>query len=298
MSGTEPSAETDPPPWLVPGPVGVEPLVALLDVEELDVDLYRGPTPENGNPYHMYGGQAAAQALRAAGLTVPEDRWPHSLHGYFLRRGRSDRPTIFRVDRDRDGRSFSSRRVVAVQQGEVIFSMVASFHVDEDGFHLSARPAPEGVPEPETLPDQPVLGHNTMFEIKEVIPDELRRPGRWHIAPRMWARTRGPLPGDRLLHACVLAYLSDMGTGFAVEASGDVPRGGPSIDHAVWFHRPVAMDEWVLMDLWPVYAGGSRGFYQGAVYDRSLAVTTSITQEALMREGMGGRPFPDATMES
>jgi acyl-CoA thioesterase-2 len=278
-------------PWMEPGPVGVEHLVALLDVEELDVDLYRGPVPVNGVPFHMYGGQAAAQALRAAAMTVPEGRYPHSFHGYFLRRGASDRPIILHVDRDRDGRSFSSRRVVAVQQGEVIFNMVASFHIDEEGPQLSAVVSPTDVPDPDDLPDEPISRHNTLIEFKELIPDDVKatRDG-WHIPARMWARTRGPVPDDRILHACLLTYLSDMGTGFGAVADPAIPGGGPSIDHAVWFHRPIKMDDWVLMDLWPVYGGAGRGFYNGAIYDRDLNIGVSIAQEGLLRTWGPGRP--------
>jgi acyl-CoA thioesterase II len=261
-------------------------LVRLLDIEELDRDLYRGQNPPRRYGT-LYGGQVAAQALRAAALTVPEGRSPHSFHGYFLRAGRTDHPTILRVDRDRDGRSFSSRHVVAIQHGEVIFSLSASFHVDEPGFELQA-PAPDDV---STAEDHPAAGPESMdqyqlpmFEVRILAADHERGlRGEHRPLARMWIRAREPLGDDPLLHTCVLAYVSDLGSGFADVHVPDVPRGGPSLDHAVWFHRPARVDEWMLLELHPVAAAGSRGLYHGAIYDASGARCASITQELLLR---------------
>ena len=261
------------------GPSSVDDLLALLELEELDRDLFRAQNPPQSFLPHLYGGQVAAQAARAASLTVPEDRYLHSLHGYFLRPGHSDRPTILRVDRDRDGGSFSARHVNALQNGEVILSLLVSFHRERDGREYQET-APAAVPLPDEIPEQEIGGHNTMFDLRPVFagPDAPRWPGLSH---RFWARTRGALPDDRLMHECALTYLSDMGTGF-MKIPTDEPMGGPSLDHALWFHRPVRMDEWVLVDLEPVVASGSRAFYTGALYDTAGTLVASLTQEHLM----------------
>src|SRR3954454_6504576 len=181
-------------------PVGAPTVLDVLALEELDRDLYRS-TLVFADPFPLYGGQVAAQALKAAGATVPADRLPHSLHGYFLRSGDAARPTIFRVERDRDGGSFSARRVVAVQGGEVIFSMAASFHAGGAGPDIPVQQMPE-VEAPEGLSSR---GMPRLFTM------ESRRPGRTtqdrHLPPRFWARTTVPLPDDQLVHACVLTYL-------------------------------------------------------------------------------------------
>ena len=254
-------------------------LLVLLDLEELDRDLFRAQNPPQTFLPHLYGGQVAAQAARAASLTVPEDRYLHSLHGYFLRPGHADRPTILRVDRDRDGRSFSARHVNALQNGEVILSLLVSFHVDREGREFQDAVLPT-VPLPDEIPEQAIGGHNTMFELRPIFEggDATKWPGLSH---RFWARTRGALPDDRLMHECALTYLSDMGTGF-MKIQTDEPMGGPSLDHALWFHRQVRMDEWVLVDLEPVVASGSRAFYTGALYNTEGALVASLTQEHLM----------------
>jgi acyl-CoA thioesterase II len=263
------------------GPRDVADLLRLLDLEQLDRDLYRARNPEQRIRWRLYGGQVAAQAARAASLTVPSERSLHSLHGYFLRQGTPDQPTILQVDRDRDGRSFSARHVVARQNGEVILSLLVSFHVDEEGREFQEPAQPPSVADPEDLPEDPLVGHNTMFDLRALATDQRLPPfrGMPHI---FWARTRGPLPADRLLHACVLTYLSDMGTGFA-KVPSEEPMGGASIDHVVWFHRPVRMDDWVLVDLEPVSASGARGYYRGSIYSRDGRLVASLAQEQLMR---------------
>ncbi len=225
-------------------------LLRVLDLEELDRDIFRAVNPRSdARRPRLFGGQVAAQAARAASLTVPEDRSLHSLHGYFLRAGRAERPTILHVDRDRDGRSFSARHVAARQEGEVIMSLLVSFHVDEEGHDfqpvvVDTVPAPE-----EVAPAGPGSLHSAIFDLRVL---GIGSPaGAFFRSPyRFWARARAALPPDRLLHACVLAYLSDIGTGLA-KLDDDRPRGGPSLDHAVWFHRPARMDDWVLVDLVP-----------------------------------------------
>jgi acyl-CoA thioesterase-2 len=249
-----------------------------LDLAELDRDLFRAQNPPQTFLPHLYGGQVAAQAARAASLTVPEGRFLHSLHGYFLRPGRSDRPTILRVDRDRDGGSFSARHVNALQNGEVILSLLVSFHVDKEGREFQEAVLPSAMP-PDEIPEQEIGGHNTMFDLR---PASGSGPSKWPgLSHRFWARTRGALPDDRLIHECVLTFLSDMGTGF-MKVPTDEPMGGPSLDHALWFHRPARLDEWVLVDLEPVVASGARAFYTGAVYDTAGLLVASLTQEHLM----------------
>ncbi|MDL4817482.1 acyl-CoA thioesterase [Actinomadura opuntiae] len=250
-------------------------VLELLDLEELDRDLYRG-TLVFDDPYPLYGGQVAAQALRAAGGTVPEGRLPHSLHGYFLRGGDAARPTIFRVDRDRDGRSFSARRVVALQGGEVIFNMSVSFQqpaVDED---RQVHPAPDA-PGPEALPDEEMP---RLFSMDSRVPPQPYAAA--DFPTRLWSRCVEPLPDDDLLHACVLTYLSDISSGLTALHDGNA-RSGSSLDHAVWFHRPVRMDEWVLMDLVPLTVASGRGLYSGTIHTRDGALVASLTQECLFR---------------
>ncbi|MFB4319245.1 acyl-CoA thioesterase [Actinomadura sp. 21ATH] len=246
----------------------------LLALEELDRDLYR-TTVAFDDPYPLYGGQVAAQALRAAGGTVPEGRLPHSLHGYYLRGGDAARPTIFRVDRDRDGRSFSARRVVALQGGEVIFNMSASFHTPEDDDDRQAHPMPAAPPPEESAGD----ALPRLFSLEGRVPPQ---PYESDWPTRMWARSTLPLPADPLVHACVLTYLSDISSGLAALHDGP-GRSGSSLDHAVWFHRPVRMDDWVLMDLVPHTVAAGRGWYTGSIHAHDGTLAASLTQEALFR---------------
>jgi len=254
-------------------------LLEVLDVELLDRDLYRGPIT-TGHEVHpsLFGGQVAAQALRAAGLTVASDRAPHSLHGYFLRRGKSAQPVILRVWRDRDGASFSARRVVAIQGGEVIFSMIASFHVHEESGSYEAD-GPADVPTPESLDERP---GPWFVEVREVT-KPVEHDGVAWVSDRLWARVPEPMPDDPLLHACALTYISDLGSGFGGLTVPGLAQGGPSIDHAVWFHQAIRADEWMLVDLSPVKAGGARGVYLGTVRSRDGALGAMLSQETLLR---------------
>jgi acyl-CoA thioesterase-2 len=256
-----------------------EDLASLLDLEQLDRDLYRGCNAAGATIRRsLYGGQVAAQALRAAGATVPDDRRPHSLHGYFLRPGRADLPVLLHVDRDRDGRSFSARHVRAVQDGEVIFSMLASFHVDEPSGVYDALPT-----DPAPLPEQGGGWRaDVLLEVREVTPLRVDRDRLW-FPDTIWVRTRTPLPDDRLVRACALTYVSDLGSGFGqVEVPG-LGGGGSSIDHAVWFQDDVAPDQWMLLKLLPTKAGGSRGVYAGVLRDAGGALGLFCTQELLLR---------------
>jgi len=262
-------------------------ILGVLDLERLDRDLYRAQSHWSKPRPNLYGGQVAAQALRAATLTVPEGRQPHSLHGYFLRRGSTDKPIILQVFRDRDGGSFSARRVVVVQEGEVLFTVSAGFHATEASGEYQIDP-PVGVPDPDGLP--PAATHDWA----EGDPVVDMRPVRHHSSgaatgeafvpySRTWVRAGVDLPDDPALHACILTYVSDYGTGFAGTEVDGLSKGGPSLDHAVWFHQPVRLDDWVLIDLWPLRASSARGTYMGTIHDREGRLGCVLSQEALLR---------------
>jgi acyl-CoA thioesterase-2 len=254
---------------------GLPSLLDLLELEEIDRDLYRSCSTFP-DPYPLYGGQVAAQALRAAGGTVPADRRPHSLHGYFLRGGDAARPTVFRVDRDRDGRSYSARRVVALQGGEVIFNMSCSFHVEQDGPEVQAQqPPPAG--DPETLPEVELP---RLFSLESRQAPQSVTDTPWPTL--FWTRLTVQAPDDPLLHSCVLTYLSDISSGLA-GLPGARESAGSSLDHAVWFHRQARMDRWVLMELRPSSVSGGRGWYTGSLYDEQGVLLASLAQESLFR---------------
>lgn len=249
-------------------------ILDLLDLEYVEKDLYRSRAVYEA-PWGMFGGQAAAQALYAAGLTVESGRLPNSLHGYFLRRGDTSKPTLFRVDRDRDGRSFSARRVVAVQDGSVIFSMSASFTapVSQDRPMPDHESEPVGeLPSPGSLPAWSHPKHPS-FEFRPV--DAERR-----LPTRFWIRCLDELPADPLLHAAVLAHTSDISSAlipFETERS----ITGPSLDHAVWFHRPARADGWIWQQLTPQTVSSGRGWYTAAIYAADGTRIASVAQEQI-----------------
>ena len=253
-------------------------LISLLTLERVDRDLFRGRNANFGPRRTLYGGQVAAQCLIAAAATVDESRLPHSLHGYFLRAGRSDLPVVFEVDRDRDGRSFSARHVVALQDGEVIFSMLTSFQSEGDGGLFDEAPRRE-VAEPEALPRG---GWNPLLEVREVTPTDFLKGV---FTDCVWVRSLTPLPDDLLLHRAALTYLSDVGTGFGQQDRALVGRGGPSIDHAVWFQENIRADDWVLVDLRPVKARSARGCYDGSLRNRDGRLGATLYQEHLLLPG-------------
>src|SRR6266487_572481 len=237
-------------------------LLALLEIEALEVNLFRGLSPHEDRQ-RVFGGQVAAQALVAAGRTVGEDRPVHSLHAYFLRPGDPNIPIVYDVDRIRDGRSFTTRRVIAIQHGKAIFSLSASFQVVEPGLE-HAEPMPE-VPDPENLPTRleslgdfaEKLGRVATvprpIDIRYVTepPWRSRDRGPRDARSQVWMRADGKLPDDELLHVCVLTYASDMTLLDSVLARHGVYWGadkvlGASLDHALWFHRPFRADEWFL----------------------------------------------------
>ena len=253
-------------------------LGSLLTLERVDRDLFRGRNANYGPRQTLYGGQVAAQCLMAAAATVDPDRLPHSLHGYFLRAGRSDLPVVLEVDRDRDGRSFSGRRVVAVQDGEVIFSMITSFHTESEGGTFDEAPRRE-VASPE---DTPRGGWNPLLEVREVSPTDFLKGV---FTDCVWVRSATPLGDDPLMQRAGLTYLSDVGTGFGQQDSTIIGRGGPSIDHSVWFQENIRADDWVLVDLRPVKARSARGSYHGSLRDRHGLLGATLYQEHLMRPG-------------
>src|ERR1700735_2122899 len=255
--------------------LGQPSILDLLDLERVEQDLYRSCVLVE-RPWALYGGQVAAQALYAAGCTVPDGRLPHSLHGYFLRSGSAARPTIFQVYRDRDGRSFSARRVVAIQNGEVIFNMSASFAEPTGGAEHEADPAPV-VLAPDLLPTE-VYPYHVSVETRPADDSQLGL----RVPARFWCRCTVPLPDDDLLHACVLTYMSDMSTGL-IPFESDEAETGASLDHAVWFHRRARLDDWVLIDLVPHTVAGGRGWYTGAFYDQAGLRLANLAQESLFR---------------
>jgi acyl-CoA thioesterase-2 len=258
---------------------GTPTLADLLDLVEVDRDRYRAMTVFD-DADALYGGQVAAQALVAAGHTVEPGRLPHSLHGYYLRGGDTARPTTFEVARDRDGRSYSARRVVALQGGEMIFTLAASFHVEEQGVSREALPTPDAG-DPEDLPPGSV---DRLFSMDVRRPPQPYPDVRWPT--RIWTRCTADLGDDPLRHAAALTYLSDIFSGLTPLAHTD-GHPGPSLDHAVWFHRPTRMDDWVLMDLVPQAVAGGRGFYRGTIHDRAGELVASIAQESLFRRARG-----------
>jgi len=278
-------------------------LVANLDLETIEVDIFRGRSPQKGWK-RVFGGQVIAQALVAASRTV-EGRAPHSLHAYFILPGDPLVPIIFEVDRIRDGKSFTTRRVVAIQHGKAIFSLAASFQIDEQGVEhaLTMPPAPD----PDTLPDPIDLlrsaGEAAQQRLQaffdrirpiEVRPIDLSRyaPGA-RGTPReprqsLWIRIAGRLPDDPAAHRAALAFLSDMtlldtalaAHGFSVS---DPEFQVASLDHALWFHRPCRADEWLLYVQDSPTSGGSRALTRGLLYSRAGALVASVAQEGLIR---------------
>lgn len=277
-------------------------LLSILDLEQLEHNLYRGRSPQSGWQ-RVFGGQVIGQALVAAQRTVAADRPVHSLHCYFMLAGDPKAPIIYEVDRIRDGGSFTTRRVVAIQHGHAIFSLEASFQVEEDGLQHQ-MPMPLNVPAPETLKSQPEL----MQQLGEHVPESIRkfwareRPleikpvnvehytSRDKLPPRqnVWVRATGPVPADRALQAAILAYLSDMTlldtSTFAHGRSGfDADIQMASLDHAMWFHRPDPLNDWLLYTQDSPSSSGSRGFTRGALYARDGTLIASVAQEGLVR---------------
>ncbi|MBZ9806631.1 MULTISPECIES: acyl-CoA thioesterase II [unclassified Mesorhizobium] len=276
-------------------------LLRILDLERLEHNLYRGRSPQV-EWQRVFGGQTIAQALVAAQRTVEPDRYVHSLHGYFMRPGDIKVPIIYEVDRIRDGGSFTTRRVLAIQHGNAIFSLEASFQIDEKGLeHQFALP--DDVPPPEGLKTQ-----RQLLEKADRVPEAVRRfwarerplelrpvnlqhyESRDKLPPRqnVWIRLAGPVPDDRALQSVLLAYLSDMtllDTSTFAHGRGlfDPDIQAASLDHSMWFHRPHSLDGWLLYAQDSPSSSGSRGFSRGTLYARDGTLIASMAQEGLIR---------------
>lgn len=270
----------------------------ILGLDEERPDVYRGPNAADWPGGRVFGGLVAAQALRAATYTVGPDHAPHSLHAYFVRPGRPGVPIEHAVDRTRDGRSFTTRRVDSRQDGEVIFSLSASFHTAEPGPEYQL-PMAADVPAPEDLdpPGWPFSASGALsnLELREVGPTPPEPDGTYRSTRRVWVRARD-VGDDPLMHACVLTFMSDLGVVMAARP----PRPGTtwesvmtaSLDHALWFHRPARPDQWLLYDLHALVNHGARGMVRGVIHDRSGTLVASVAQEVLvrpLREGPPGR---------
>ncbi len=275
----------------------VDALVKLLDLEPIEVNIFRGLSPDEERQ-RVFGGQVAGQALVAAARTVEPGRSVHSLHAYFLRPGDPTVPILYEVDRIRDGRSFTTRRVVAIQHGKAIFNLQSSFQVHEDGLDHQ-DPMPESTP-PEDLP-----------AFKERMAPYAKAMGDWYLRPRpidtrhvdwsppdrkdplpphqrVWLRADGRLPDDPVLHACVLTYASDM----TLLDTALLPHSGSwqhpslfmaSLDHAMWFHRPFRADEWLLYSQDTPSASGGRGLGRGSIFTGAGDLAVTVVQEGLIR---------------
>ena len=275
-------------------------LVKVMTLERLELDLFRGESRDIGSP-QVFGGQVLGQALTAATATV-ENRMVHSLHAYFLRRGDCNSPIVYEVDRARDGKHFSTRRVVAIQHGAQIFHMSASFQTDEPGpthqLTMPEVPAPDGLAELSSyynriMPELPagvrrIMEQKRPFEFRPTQPPSFLTPEPADPQRNIWFRAVAPLPDDEALHRCLLAYVSD----FYLLDTALMPHGIitrlkdfmiASIDHAMWFHRSVRVDDWLLYSTDSPSAGGARGFTRGSLFSRDGRLVASTSQEGLIR---------------
>ena len=280
-------------------------LIALLALERLEMNLFRGQSQDLGWGL-VFGGQVLGQALSAAQQTVPDDRHVHSLHAYFLRPGDAKHPIVYDVDRIRDGKSFTTRRVVAIQNGRPIFSLASSFQLEETGFdHQAAMPtapAPEGLPNERELWRQklsliPPAFHaqataERPIELVPIDPVDPLAPETMPATHQVWARAAGELPDDPTLHRYLLAYCSD----FSFVTTALRPHAKTwlnprmqiaSIDHSMWFHRPFRMDQWLLHAMESPSASGGRGLVRGQFFTRDGVLVASTAQEGLIRHRAG-----------
>jgi acyl-CoA thioesterase-2 len=283
-------------------PSAMQQLVSSLDLEPLEQDLFRGTSPQVGWQ-RVFGGQVIGQALVAAQRTVSQDRPVHSLHAYFMRPGDPAAPIIYTVDRIRDGLSFATRRVVAIQHGKAIFSLSASFQKEEEGLEYQA-PMPEVTP-PEKLPGKEEMRAAFLTGAPDHIRSYWERERPIEVRPlalehyisdrkldaeqKVWVRTTGPVPDDRIIQAAILAYLSDMTLlDTALFAHGrsvfDSDLQVASLDHAMWFHRPSKLDDWLLYSMDSPNTNGARGFTRGSLYQRDGRLIASVAQEGLIRD--------------
>jgi acyl-CoA thioesterase II len=278
----------------------LEKLLDLLDLEQIEVNMFRGRSPKE-RVQRVFGGQVAGQALVAAGRTVPADRPVHSLHAYFIRPGDPAVPIIYTVERVRDGRTFTTRRVSAIQHGKTIFTLSASFQRPEKGLeHQAAMPA---VPRPEDVERSidrlerllggplPAEQRDSPIELRQVGPlsvEAMRDPSLRTAHNNVWLRVVGSLPDDPLLHVCLMTYASDLTMLDTVLlrhgcAWADGQTSGASLDHAMWFHRPFRADQWLLYAQETPVAAGGRGLAWGRVFTESGELVVSVVQEGLIR---------------
>ncbi len=276
-------------------------LLALLDLEEVEPDRFRGYSPPSSGR-QVYGGQAVAQALVAATRTAPADRPVHSLHGYFVLAGDPATPIDFSVERVRDGKSFTTRRCTATQRGLTIFSMEASFQRREQGL-AHADPMPDA-PDPDSLDDvhalverfraflpeqiESWLKRRSALDMRVVAPEEMFFPERRAAGQMIWFRVRGALPDDPAVHAALLAYLSDMtllNTALLVHGLTifDPKIQVASLDHALWIHQAPRVDQWLLYAQQSPWAGGARALTRGQIFTREGRLVASVSQEGLVR---------------
>jgi acyl-CoA thioesterase II len=273
----------------------------ILDLEQLEVNIYRGSvfSPDSGFPQRTFGGHVAGQSLVSAVRTVDPHYLVHSLHGYFLRPGDPKAPTVFLVERLRDGGSFCTRRVSAVQHGQTIFSMSASFQTDQEGInHQDAMPV---APPPDDLPglqsfkvfDDAGFKQFEEWDVRIVPQDQLRRlPGK-ASQQQVWFRHRDPLPDDPVLHICALAYMSDLtllGSAQVTHLDEREHLQVASLDHAMWFMRTFRADEWLLYDQSSPSACAGRALCQGKIYNQHGDMVAAVMQEGLTRHKRGYQP--------
>jgi len=279
-------------------------LVGLLALEQIERHIFRGQSRDIGSP-QVFGGQVLGQALSAASRTV-DGRLVHSLHAYFLRRGDVNAPIVYEVDTARDGHSFSNRRVVAIQHGRQIFNMTASFQVDEPGLEHQATmpdvPPPEGLPDVTEVPDQVLqrvsermrrfLTQRRPFQVRPVRHGVGGASGSVEPAKYVWMRAVDRVPDDPVLHSTLLAYLSD----YELLGTATLPHGVrfvdeqvqmASLDHAMWFHRPCRLDDWLLFSFDSPSASGARGLARGMIFRRDGVLVASTAQEGLIRVRRG-----------
>lgn len=287
----------------IPVPPAPQFLHEVLELEQLDANLFRSRVNQVNTNRSLYGGQILGQGLKAAALTAPPGRTVHSLHGYFLLAGTSDIPVIYDVELTRDGGSFSTRRVVARQHGRTIFHMELSFHREEQGFEHETVldldvPGPDELLSTselvqkfaDRLPESvnSLLPHRTIIETKPVSPEDFFLRKAENTRGLYWIRSTSPLPEDALTQQAALAYLSDY---FLIHtailkhttlmASARVMMA--SLDHAMWFHRPCRADQWLLVDAISPFAGGGRGLARGQIFDLERRLIASVAQEGLVR---------------
>lgn len=279
----------------------IQEVLELLDLEQIEVNIFRGISPKD-RWQRVFGGQVLGQALVAASRTV-DARICHSLHAYFIRPGDPKVPILYEVDRSRDGKSFTTRRVVAIQHGEQIFNLAASFQVPEAGLeHQFDMPK---VPGPEGLEPEDVRRKRLAHQLPEAVREHFTKPGPMDVRPveedddlinpkkgrpyqDIWIKAKGTMPDDLSMHQCVLAYASDM----SLLDTCLIPHGvswfsgrlqSASLDHAMWFHHPFRVDDWILYSHDSPSAGGGRGFNRGMMFTRDGKLVASVAQEGLIR---------------